>query len=460
MSDNLFSKALESAVDEQELALPKGDIDVGEISSSSASEVSSANEESESSDQGDVDDDDDGEDVDDVDDEPNETGPIRSKHEIAEEPIIEISEDYKVKPDERICELGSIKSIYENNIIVAASMSGEQRVLRDGSVFCLEDRNVIGTLNEVFGPLQNPFYRICFNKEKTDIKELIEKNIGAKAYYVAPEAHWIDTFEIKRIKGTDASNGFDEELPDSEQEFSDDEKESQYKRMKKNSKKKKTKNQTNDSNNKIKKLRTQNNQNTNRNISNSDRNYPAMKLPSAMSVHGYKSRTSRESNDVPTENHREGQTTTTNSNTYASPPQPQPQNQNPYQNNTPALSYPQQQGLMQYPPFQQYPQYGNNMGYNNGGMGIPQPQSYPQQNMNINPSPIGQQQYSQQPMSNYNQYAYLPQGNMMQHQPPPPQQQNMDQVLQLHKLLLQQAQQLQQSQHTNNPDTTNNNKPY
>lgn len=55
------------------------------------------------------------------------------------------------------------------------------------------------------------------------------------------------------IKGTDASNMFDEELPEEEQEFSDDEKEAMYKKQKKQKKRKPEKTgraDTNDSNTK------------------------------------------------------------------------------------------------------------------------------------------------------------------------------------------------------------------
>ena len=44
-------------------------------------------------------------------------------------------------------------------------------------------------------------------------------------YYVVPDSQFLYTDSIKHIKGTDASNCHDEELPEEEQEYSDDEKE-------------------------------------------------------------------------------------------------------------------------------------------------------------------------------------------------------------------------------------------
>lgn len=184
---------------------------------------------------------------DDIDEEgPTSTDPIRSKHEIAEEPIVEVPDDFEVTPDMRVSQIGIIQSVFENNIIIRASRSGEQRVLEEGAIFCLEDRKVLGTLSEVFGPVRDPFYRVSFPAGKSDVSELAKNNIGKNVYVVVSRAHWIDTFELKLSKGTDASNGFDEELPEDEQEFSDDEKEAQHKRMLKNQKKNKAKKVQND----------------------------------------------------------------------------------------------------------------------------------------------------------------------------------------------------------------------
>ncbi|KAK5781709.1 RNA-binding snoRNP assembly protein PWA37_004610 [Arxiozyma heterogenica] len=182
---------------------------------------------------------------------------IRSKNEIIEEQIIEVPKNYKIDEKTKISEIGIIKSIFESNVIVQGTTSGEKRVLKDGSIFCLENREVVGTLSEVFGQLQNPFYKVGISpvdETKSEIISKIKEMVGAKIFIVVPDAHWIDTFELKRVKGTDASNGYDEELPEEEQEFSDDEKEAQFKRMMKNKKKKKkaASNTNNNDNNKFK----------------------------------------------------------------------------------------------------------------------------------------------------------------------------------------------------------------
>ncbi|SCU87711.1 LAFA_0E08372g1_1 [Lachancea sp. 'fantastica'] len=202
--------------------------------SSAESEDSSSDESSSdsSSEQVPVMDDDDGED-----DDAAPQGPITSKNELTEEPVFEIPENFELAPNALINEIGVIKSAFDHNIIIQSCSSAEQRVLKENSLLCLQDRQVLGPLCEVFGPLQAPFYRVTFPKSKTELYEKFSQLKGQKVFYVAPEAHWHDTFELKRMRGTDASNGFDEELPEEEQEFSDDEKEAMHKKSKKQSKK-------------------------------------------------------------------------------------------------------------------------------------------------------------------------------------------------------------------------------
>ena len=287
--ENKFDAAVHNASNgaTRTLPTPADDIDVQDISSSDSS--SDSGNDSDAQDNEEVDDNDD-----DDDEGRGEEGPIRSKNEIAEEPVIAMPEDYKLAETDRIQCMGTIKSLYQNNIIVAASQSGEQRVLREGAIFCLESRQVLGTLSEVFGPLQSPFYRVCVAPEKLDeLEPLIRSSIGNDAYYVVPEAHWVDTFELRRDKGTDASNGYDEELPESEQEFSDDEKEAQYKRGKKAAKgqaKNKTKGKG--------KVQKPGRDNTRDNKKVGRTSYPAMRVPAAMAPQGnthggYRSRDTR-----------------------------------------------------------------------------------------------------------------------------------------------------------------------
>ena len=223
----------------------------------------------------------------------NSNEPIRSKNEIIEEQIIEVPENYRIDEKTKISEIGIIKSVFEFNVIVQGTTSGEKRVLKEGSIFCLENREVVGTLSEVFGQLQNPFYKVGIspvNETKNEIIAKIKEMIGSKIFIVVPDAHWIDTFELKRVKGTDASNGYDEELPEEEQEFSDDEKEAQFKRMMKNQKKKKKNTSAMADNNKKKDGSNNTNKITKKKQPTSYRDhtmYPKMTVPIGMVQQNY-----------------------------------------------------------------------------------------------------------------------------------------------------------------------------
>lgn len=389
------------------------------------------------------------------DDEPNSNEPIKSKNEILDDKIIEVPEDYKIDEKTNIAEIGIIKSVFESNVIVEGITSGEKRVLKDGSIFCLENREVIGTLSEVFGQLQRPFYRVGIspvNESKNEVTAKVKGSIGTKIFIVVPDAHWIDTFELKRIKGTDASNGYDEELPEDEQEFSDDEKEAQFKKMMKNQKKRKnnSNNKTKD-NNRVNKKKPQN--------SNNNNSYAKMKVPIGMTQQNpYKSRNNRTAEDNSNDKNKSQspQPTSYIQNKYQ-PPQnqynaPQPQGQyntyNNNNNNVPSYPPPSMQANTMYPPLPPQPQFNNNFatpgqapfaynaqpnGYNTGYNNMQY--NYPNQTYQQFPP---QPNFQQPPAYNQNQNMYYQQPNPAQYQPPLPPQQSLAQVHQLHQILLQQ----------------------
>lgn len=224
---------------DDEIELDEGESSDSDSSSEDSDSSSDSDSDSDSSSEGDdkkvsaVDIDD----LADDEDEPS-NGPIVSKNEVADESAPKLPEDYKI-PDNAPLELiGEITGLVEKSAIIKANISGEFRVLNDSSIFCFEDRTVLGPLFETFGRLQSPMYRVKFDDEN-EFNKLKDKK-GAKVYYVVPDSQFIYTETIKNLKGTDASNCHDEELPEEEQEFSDDERELAAKQSKK--RKKKTKN--------------------------------------------------------------------------------------------------------------------------------------------------------------------------------------------------------------------------
>lgn len=461
-TEDLFSKALEDPAATIELSLPEDDIDTGAISSSSESDSSSSSE-ADSDEDSDEDSDDDtsnqvADELEDEDEDTNVDGAIRSKHEMEEEPIPELPEDYRIDTNAKITEIGFIKSAFENNIIIHSLGSGERRVLKEGSILCLEDRTVIGTLCEVFGKLDDPFYRVSLPTSRKEQFESLKGRIGEKTFIVIPEAHWVDTFELRKIKGTDASNGYDEELSEDEQEFSDDEKEALFKKLKKEQRKKKNVN--------TKELREQieagdYKKPKQQNIAKQQQHYPKVQPPVGMINHGYRSRNARQ----------EGRTQRPSSVSHFQSHLSPSSNQLPVSQITPKASFQQpmydkplpapihQPVYYQQPP-QAYPhqQYAGQPIQNMNYQGAPAPlynAPYGQQGgLTIQQPMYGGSPYAtQQPQmfQPYNQYgatgfAVAPQGspgiNQIQpnmHQPVQQSvQPNMQQVLQLHSILMQQ----------------------
>ncbi|KAL2141417.1 hypothetical protein VTI28DRAFT_2417 [Corynascus sepedonium] len=157
---------------------------------------------------------------------------LRTKNEMPEEVIPK--PDVTITPDMKIERLGNIEFIVENTIVIKSQTPGEVQVLDSGSVLCKEDRTVVGALAEVLGNVRSPMYTVGFSN--VDEIKALELVAGVPIYYSVQHANYVFTQPLKEAKGTDASNLHDEELPPDEMEFSDDEKEAEYKRAQKQKK--------------------------------------------------------------------------------------------------------------------------------------------------------------------------------------------------------------------------------
>ncbi|KAK4044091.1 Gar1/Naf1 RNA binding region-domain-containing protein [Parachaetomium inaequale] len=154
---------------------------------------------------------------------------LRTKNEIAEEVIPK--PDITITPEMKIEPLGNIEFVVETTIVIKSQTPGEVQVLDSGSVLCKEDRTVIGALAEVLGNVRSPMYTVGFPTE--DDVQALGLVAGMPIYYSVQHANYVFTQPLKEVKGTDASNLHDEELAADEMEFSDDEKEAEYKRAQK-----------------------------------------------------------------------------------------------------------------------------------------------------------------------------------------------------------------------------------
>ena len=154
---------------------------------------------------------------------------VRTKNELPEE-VIPVP-DIKLGPDAKIVELGNVEHIVENTIVVCANTTGEYQVLDSGSAIFTEDRTVIAAVADLLGSVRQPRYTARF----TNAEQIAEYGLqlGSKLFYSPDHATYIFTQALQGEKGTDASNWHDEEAGDEEMEFSDDEKEAEYKRQQK-----------------------------------------------------------------------------------------------------------------------------------------------------------------------------------------------------------------------------------
>ncbi|KAH8911549.1 NAF1-domain-containing protein [Coniochaeta sp. PMI_546] len=154
-------------------------------------------------------------------------GQVRTKNEVPDEPLpkpdVVITEEMAIQP------LGLVEFVVEKTVVVKSQTPGEIQALDTGSVLCRGDRTVIGVLADTIGNVRSPMYTVGFSTEE-EIKEL-ELQVGTEIFYSVDHAKYVFTQELKQVKGTDASNLHDEEVAADEMEFSDDEKEAEYKRQ-------------------------------------------------------------------------------------------------------------------------------------------------------------------------------------------------------------------------------------
>lgn len=152
---------------------------------------------------------------------------VRTKNEVPDEPLpkpdVVITQDMQIQP------LGLVQFIVEKTVVVKSQTPGEVQALDTGSVLCRGDRTVIGVLAETLGNVRSPLYTVGFATEE-EIKDL-DLEVGTEIFYSVDHAKYVFTQELKQVKGTDASNLHDEEVAADEMEFSDDEKEAEYKRQ-------------------------------------------------------------------------------------------------------------------------------------------------------------------------------------------------------------------------------------
>ncbi|KAI9889748.1 MAG: hypothetical protein M1814_004950 [Vezdaea aestivalis] len=144
--------------------------------------------------------------------------------------------DVAISPETKVVELGTVESITESTILIKAATTGEYQVLEEGSVVCNSERQVIGVVADLLGRVQIPRYTVRFNSNE----EINTFGISLETKIFYPEGDGfikkVFTAPLRGLKGSDASNVYDEEPAANEVDFSDDEAEQQHKLARKQSK--------------------------------------------------------------------------------------------------------------------------------------------------------------------------------------------------------------------------------
>ncbi|CAL0328976.1 unnamed protein product [Lupinus luteus] len=161
-------------------------------------------------------------------------GPIRSKNELENLPPVPPVE-VTLEPHHQVQPVGVVMSIVGAQVIVEGVEKHEP--LNEGSILWMtENRKPLGLVDEIFGPVKNPYYIVRYNSE-SEVPEGI--HTGTLISFVPEFADYVLKNKDVYKKGYDASGANDEELSD-EYEFSDDEKEAEYRRMQRTAKRDKT----------------------------------------------------------------------------------------------------------------------------------------------------------------------------------------------------------------------------
>lgn len=152
-------------------------------------------------------------------------GPIKSKNELKVLPPVP-TVNVTLKPHHETLPVGTILSVVGPQVIVEGVE--KHNPLNEGSILWItENRSPLGIIDEIFGPVKNPYYIVRYNSEN-EVPSGIQQ--GTLISFVAEFADHVLNDKSLYQKGYDASNENDEELSD-DVEFSDDEKEAEHKRM-------------------------------------------------------------------------------------------------------------------------------------------------------------------------------------------------------------------------------------
>ncbi|KAF7302763.1 ACT-7 domain-containing protein [Mycena chlorophos] len=156
---------------------------------------------------------------------------FQTKNELLETDIT-VPDIEQVGPEEALEHVGEVFSVVDKSVIVKGA-SSSPHTLDSDTLLVFEDRKVLGYIYETFGPTTQPLYQVKFNAAYPVDPEKI--TLSRAVFHVPQRSKFVEVDQIKRFKGSDASNVNDEEPAAHELDFSDDEAEAEHKRRMKNS---------------------------------------------------------------------------------------------------------------------------------------------------------------------------------------------------------------------------------
>ncbi|CAN8102561.1 unnamed protein product [Discula destructiva] len=159
---------------------------------------------------------------------------VRTKSEQPDEPVPK--PEIIIDAQDTVLPLGIVQHIVEGTHVVIEALPsvGEASILDRGTVLCKEDRTVLGVIHDTIATVHKPMYILKSSSEDEVTKAGLER--GSQIWYAKAHAVVVFPSQLKREKGSDASNLYDEEVGPEEMEYSDDEQEQAHKREKKNKK--------------------------------------------------------------------------------------------------------------------------------------------------------------------------------------------------------------------------------
>lgn len=152
-------------------------------------------------------------------------GPIRSKNEITALPPVP-PVNVALLPHHKTLPVGAVLSILGSQVIIEGIE--QHNPLNEGSILWItESRSPLGIVDEIFGQVKSPHYIVRYNSD-SEVPTGIQP--GTLVSFVPEFANHVLNDKTIYQKGYDASGANDEEVLD-EEEFSDDEKEAEHKRL-------------------------------------------------------------------------------------------------------------------------------------------------------------------------------------------------------------------------------------